>query len=265
MTYEIKVLETLSRVVEIDAENEEDALDKIREMYSNEEIVLGADDFDYDTTFTTLNNEKIKNKIIKEKFMGLDQYIYTANFKDVETFKDFPDRFWIKDEKDVENIKELPNNIYVNHNDKRPRLSNIGYLRKNNLLQGYFERKHNIEDCEYIRITKEDIKYLLNICDEFLNQFDEEFKKQANKFFESYTDNYDELDEKFTKIVSNNQKCQEIINEKLPITEGFFYGEYDLNLWYYGSIMEIQKLFRNLNQEKENLSDYEGYYYSCWY
>lgn len=60
MTYEIKVLETLSRVVEIDAENEEDALDKIREMHSNEEIVLGADDFDYDTTFTILNNEKIK-------------------------------------------------------------------------------------------------------------------------------------------------------------------------------------------------------------
>lgn len=28
--------------------------------------------------------------------MGLDQYIYTANFKDIKTFKDFPDRFWIK-------------------------------------------------------------------------------------------------------------------------------------------------------------------------
>lgn len=162
--------------------------------------------------------------------MGLDQYIYTANFKDVKTFKGFPDRFWIKNKESIVNIKELPNNIYVNHSDRCPELSDIGYLRKNNLLQGYFERKYNIEDCEYIRITEEDTEYLLNICNEFLNQFTEEFKKQINKFFESYTDNYDELDEKFIKIVSNNQKCQEIINEKLPITEGFFYGEYDLNL-----------------------------------
>lgn len=58
MKYEIKVLETLSRVVKIDAENEEDALDKIREMYFNEEIVLGAEDFDYDTTFTILEDEE---------------------------------------------------------------------------------------------------------------------------------------------------------------------------------------------------------------
>ena len=58
MTYEIKVLETLSRVVEIDAKDEESALEKIREMYSNEEIVLSADDFDYDTTFTILKDEE---------------------------------------------------------------------------------------------------------------------------------------------------------------------------------------------------------------
>lgn len=195
--------------------------------------------------------------------MGLDQYIYTANFKDVKTFKGFPDRFWIKNEESIVNIKELPNNIYVNHSDRCPELSDIGYLRKNNLLQGYFERKYNIEDCEYIRITEEDTEYLLNICHEFLNQFDKEFKKQINKFFESYTDNYDELDEKFTKIVSNNQKCREIINEKLPITEGFFYGKYNLNLWYYSSIMEIKENFETLTQE--SLSDYESFYYSCWY
>lgn len=195
--------------------------------------------------------------------MGLDQYIYTANFKNIKTFKDFPDRFWIKNEENIENIKELPTNIYVNHSDRCPELSDIGYLRKNNLLQGYFERKYNIENCEYIRITEEDTEYLLNICHEFLNQFDKEFKKQINKFFESYTDNYDELDEKFTKIVSNNQKCREIINEKLPITEGFFYGEYNLNLWYYSSIMEIKENFETLTQE--SLSDYESFYYSCWY
>lgn len=121
--------------------------------------------------------------------MGLDQYIYTANFKDVKDFTDFPDRFWIKDQEAVKDIKKLPNNIYVNHSNRYPELSDIGYLRKNNLLQGYFEQKYNMGNCEYIRITKEDTEYLLNICNEFLNQFNEELKKQINKFFESYTDN----------------------------------------------------------------------------
>lgn len=58
MKYEIKVSETLSRVVEIDAKDKESALEKIRKMYSNEEIVLGADDFDHDTTFTILKDKK---------------------------------------------------------------------------------------------------------------------------------------------------------------------------------------------------------------
>lgn len=263
MKYKIEILETLSDIIEIDAKNKEEAIKKVEKMYYDQDIVLGADNFDNDVVFNLLNYNEYKNKIIKEKIMGLDQYIYTANFKDVKDFTDFPDRFWIKDEKAVENDKELPNNIYINHSDRCPGLSDIGYLRKNNLLQGYFERKYNIEDCEYIRITEEDIEYLLNTCNEFLNQFDEEFKKQINKFFGSYTDDFDELDDKFTKIVSNNQKCQEIINEKLPITEGFFYGEYDLNLWYYGSIMEIKENFEQLTPE--NLSDYEDFYYSCWY
>lgn len=58
MKYEIKVSETLSRNVEVDAKNENDALEKIREMYFNEEIVLGGEDFDYDTTFTILEDEE---------------------------------------------------------------------------------------------------------------------------------------------------------------------------------------------------------------
>lgn len=46
MKYKIKIIETLSKVVEIEAENKDKAFDKVQEMIRNEEIVLTADDFE---------------------------------------------------------------------------------------------------------------------------------------------------------------------------------------------------------------------------
>ena len=44
-SFPIEIREVLSRVVIIEAETLGDAVDKAAEMYGNEEIVLGADDF----------------------------------------------------------------------------------------------------------------------------------------------------------------------------------------------------------------------------
>ncbi|MDY0315529.1 MAG: DpnD/PcfM family protein [Bacteroidales bacterium] len=44
-TFEIEVLETLSRIVSVKAENQNNAILKVKEMYRNEEIVLDADDY----------------------------------------------------------------------------------------------------------------------------------------------------------------------------------------------------------------------------
>ena len=45
MKYKVNVEELLSRIVEVEAENEEEAEDKVIKMYMNEEIVLDASDF----------------------------------------------------------------------------------------------------------------------------------------------------------------------------------------------------------------------------
>ena len=42
--FQIEIVETLSNIVEVDAENEQDALLKAQEMYRNEEFVLYPDD-----------------------------------------------------------------------------------------------------------------------------------------------------------------------------------------------------------------------------
>lgn len=48
--YAIRIEETLSRDIIVDADNIKDAIDKVRDMYRNEEIVLDANDH-VDTNF----------------------------------------------------------------------------------------------------------------------------------------------------------------------------------------------------------------------
>lgn len=47
-TFSIEIQEFLSRIVDIEANSEEEAISLVKNMYRNEEIVL--DDFDYVTT-----------------------------------------------------------------------------------------------------------------------------------------------------------------------------------------------------------------------
>ena len=43
--YNIVITETLEKVMKINGENEIDALTKVKEMYSNEKVILDADCF----------------------------------------------------------------------------------------------------------------------------------------------------------------------------------------------------------------------------
>ena len=58
MKYKIEILETLRRIVEVDAKDEEEAMDRVGRMYYNSDIVLGADDFDNEVVFNLLENEE---------------------------------------------------------------------------------------------------------------------------------------------------------------------------------------------------------------
>ena len=49
--FRVTVTETLKRFVEVEAENEDEAAEKVDFMYDNEEIVLTADDY-YATNIT---------------------------------------------------------------------------------------------------------------------------------------------------------------------------------------------------------------------
>ena len=43
--FNIEITETLQKIIEVGADNEEDALHKIMRMYKNEEVILDYDNF----------------------------------------------------------------------------------------------------------------------------------------------------------------------------------------------------------------------------
>lgn len=46
MKYKFKIVETLSKIVEVEAEDIDSAYEEVKEMINTEEVVLTADDFD---------------------------------------------------------------------------------------------------------------------------------------------------------------------------------------------------------------------------
>ena len=43
--YQVEINETLSRIIEVEAENENDAVSKIKDLYRKEEIVLDSNNY----------------------------------------------------------------------------------------------------------------------------------------------------------------------------------------------------------------------------
>lgn len=206
--------------------------------------------------------------------MGLDQNLYAVSFSETE---DFPTRFFAKEyqTEDEQFLFEM---------------NELAYFRKNNLLQGYFERKYNIDNCEYVRVSDEDLDYLISTCNKFLSYFTKEFIQEVQDYFDlslkEYVKKYKKhdsnvtidrsyarkimteieayLNQRFKETLSKNKECHEIITEELPITEGFFYGVYELNIDYLISIFEIKEAFEDVEYYLLNSDDGEVYYH-CWY
>lgn len=101
------------------------------------------------------------------------------------------------------------------------------YFRKVNCLHGYFDRKYNIDNFEYQKIDMEDIKYLNQITEQILKTKDIDYAK-----------------------------------ENLPTYEGFFFGSYDYDEYYFMDIQEVNDVTNEIMNM--NIDDYELFYWH-WY
>lgn len=55
--FNVEIVETLRRAIEVNADSENDAIDKTKQRYYDGKIVLDADDFDNMVKFTPLKHE----------------------------------------------------------------------------------------------------------------------------------------------------------------------------------------------------------------
>ena len=82
--FKVEIIELLSKVVEIEATDEEKAYLKAKEMYNREEIVLDSSDFQHVTfkTDSTHNNNEEKDKLLAD----IIDYLYEEEKKHHEEF-----------------------------------------------------------------------------------------------------------------------------------------------------------------------------------
>lgn len=98
-TFKIEIQELLSKTIEIQAENIEEAIEKVNQMYKNEEIVLDYSNFvDKKIIPQTLMNEK--EILIKE----IIEYLYIDEKKHFEELEESNNHIFSK-------IKKLKNLI----------------------------------------------------------------------------------------------------------------------------------------------------------
>lgn len=99
----------------------------------------------------------------------------------------------------------------------------------------------------------------------FLDNISDNLKEEQIDDYWSKEGQYGNLTKKFLEEIENNETLQDIVYEKLPITEGFFYGIYDLDISYYLDIIKINKAFKEILKEYDRLEDNQKIVYLCWY
>lgn len=55
--FNVEIVETLRRAIEVNADSENDAIDKTKQLYYDRKIVLDNDNFDNMVKFTSLKHE----------------------------------------------------------------------------------------------------------------------------------------------------------------------------------------------------------------
>jgi hypothetical protein len=165
-----------------------------------------------------------KKLIDKGGFMGLDMYLEKKTYLGFGAEME-PKTLTIK--------RKNGDTSKVDLGTVKSLVTQAAYWRKANHIHGWFvENVQDGEDnCEPYYVTRDKLKELIDLCEEVL-------------------------------AAKGTEKESEIARQKLPPTEGFFFGNYQINEWYWE---DIEITIEQVKEALENAGDYDDFYYqSSW-
>lgn len=216
--------------------------------------------------------------------MGLNQQLLAIDFYDIKNVEDYPEKICLlncNSLSPIENGQKVLNCVDIAH------FENIKEL------QGYFEEKYDIKNNEFIQVSNEDINYLINICNRFLQYFSKSFIQEAEDYNRNlslyeYTKKYKprylddlnkkdtdiidkinntfffDLTERFRVIVNENKECHQIAREILPINGDLTHMDDRLTIYYLSKILIIKTVFEVAKKYLISANN-EKLYYHYWY
>lgn len=159
--------------------------------------------------------------------MGLDQYLYAKRYYSDYDFNKSEER-----EKFAELQKvwgeAIPRQTCGAAGMSFEIVHTVAYWRKANAIHGWFIKHcgQGIDDCRPIYVSREMLTILKTVCEEALSSRDEKFAKR-----------------------------------ELPPTEGFFFGTYEMDDWYWSDMQStVDQL--NVALSLENVDEYT--YQASW-
>jgi len=131
---------------------------------------------------------------------------------------------WYNEDK----LKKKISEVFNIENPKKV-IFEVGYWRKANAIHKWFvdNIQDGNDDCNEYSIDEEKLKELLELVN---------------------------------KVLKNKKKASEL----LPTSQGFFFGSYEYDKYYFEDLELTKKIIENLLNNREKYEDCEIYYRSSW-
>lgn len=182
--------------------------------------------------------------------MGLDMYLSKKTYVKQWSHNKPEDQFEVTVKKGGKPYKGIQSEriSYVTES--------LMYWRKANQIHGWFTSNTSEITPEVLyRVTLDDLKNLLETCKQVVDIISKSEKKvvQVRSGWSGGEEVYDDVE---------TFDCEEQIQELLPPTQGFFYGSYEIDEWYLGSVIETIEF---LEKEIPKCDEYDEFeYYASW-
>lgn len=186
--------------------------------------------------------------------MGLDMYLYKKTY--VKNWEHQKQKYEVSVKRDKKLLKHIqPSRVaYV--------IEDVGYWRKANAIHKWFV--DNVQDGEDNNkesyVSKEDLQNLLKIVDTLLEKLVLVDGKVKNST--TYNKEHPEGDINWEKgkVIKNPALAQKL----LPTGEGFFFGSYEYDEWYYKDLQDTKKILESAVKDYDTKDSVSIYYESSW-